>query len=360
MSERRFYWMLRHKKGQQGCGGNWSGTYATVYRIPQLTSYAEWVDKYAKTKPVRGRDETWRPLATRRAIDTLAFSTGRCHQRGKNYVAFRMHNVVLMRWYEDDSVGVMNRRGWLAGMGCEVLNWIIPNMLGAYTRKGCVMAKYATEKRHFESELGVEEAPVVAIPTTTTDEDWFTFTKEGDYFVPQANVNKRWGINRQKAKDVEKIYKKFTTYVRMCMNLAKSEEREEIAIIKSELVDKYATSPTSYLYRNIDLENNEKFRNYLRHWQSLALSGDAEKMQDAMGMFLSTQAPNRWGIYARVKLTVSDGVFFNIQHAMNELREVILRAHAEDVLELKDVKVGVTPSTKYDDWALGPASKHSA
>jgi hypothetical protein len=83
-------------------------------------------------------------------------------------------------------------------------------------------------------------------------------------------------------------------------------------------------------------------------------------MQDAMGMFLYTQAPNRWGIYAKAKLAGSDGVAFNIQHAMNELREVILRAHAEDVLELKDVKVGVTPSTKYDDWALGPAIKRGA
>jgi len=270
-----------------------------------------------------------------------------------------MHNVVLMRWYEDDSIGVMNRHGWLAGMGCELLNWLIPNMLGIYTRNGCAMAKYATEKHHFESELGVEEAPVVAIPSATA-EDWFMFTKEGDYFVPQANVNKRWGINRQKAKDVEKIYKNFTTYVRMCMNLAKAEEREEIAIIKSELVDKYATLPTSYLYRCADLEGNEKFGNYLRHWQSLALSGDADKMQDAMGMFLYTQSPNRWGSYARSRLAGIDGVFFNIPHTMSELREVILRAHAEDVLELKDVKVGVTPSTKYDDWALGPASKHGA
>ena len=113
MSERKFYWMFRHKKGQKSWGGHWSGTYATVYRIPQLTSYAEWVDNYAKTKPVRGRDELWRPLANRRAIDTLAFSTGCCHQSGKNYVAFRMHHVVLMRWYEDDSIGVMNWHGWL-------------------------------------------------------------------------------------------------------------------------------------------------------------------------------------------------------------------------------------------------------
>jgi len=147
------------------------------------------------------------------------------------------------------------------------------------------------------------------------------------------------------------------------MNLAKAEEREGVAIIKSELVDKYATSPIahpSYLYRCANLENNEKFRNDLRHWQSLALSGDADKMQDAMGIFLYTQSPNRWGSYARSRLAGIDGVFFNIPHTMSELREVILRAHAEDVLELKDVKVGVTPSTKYDGWALGPASKHGA
>ena len=72
------------------------GVFSAVYRIPQLKTYAAWVNHYKNTKPIRGRDEVCRPVGERRYVDTLAFRLG--NDGDGAFVGFRMHNVEIMRW----------------------------------------------------------------------------------------------------------------------------------------------------------------------------------------------------------------------------------------------------------------------
>lgn len=365
MSEERFRTMYKHKlymeremeyvgKVYKSYRPNY-GTYSSVYRIPQHKTYAAWVNDYERTKPIRGRDEVWRPVGERRYVDTLAFRVA--NEGSGTFVGFRMHNIEIMRWYSDESIHVMNRSGWLHGMGCEILKWLIPNMLGAYTRNGNVMAKYATEARHFDVGYGMELAPVVSIPPAPYSSDgWFVFRKDGDFHVPEDTATKSVVLNKAEAKRIEEKYKAFTVYVRLCMNTAKVESNPNFTNISAELVGPYATAPSSDLERTKFNDSNPKFKEYLQHWLSLVQSDEVGDWQKAFGMLLATQTPrirSGWH-YGNNQTREFEGgsIMYNIHEITSNLREVLLRAHSEEVLTLRETKAGSTPSVKYADWVV--------
>lgn len=329
------------------------GAFSAVYRVPQLKTYAAWVNHYENTKPIRGRDELWRPVGERRYVDTLAFRVG--FEYGGAFVGFRMHNVEIMRWYVDESIHVMNRRGWLSGLGCEILKWLIPNMLGAYTRNGNVMAKYATEARHFDVGYGIDLAPVVSIPPSSIS-NWFVFHKFGDFHLPEDTATKSVVLKRGEVKRIEEKYKPFITYVRLCLNTAKVESNPSFANISAEMVGPYATQPLSDLERNTTNKSNPKFTDYLACWLALVQSDEVGDWQKAFGMLLATQAPrirSGWH-YGNNQTREFEGgsIMYNIYEVTSTLREILLRAHSEEVLGLRETKAGSTPSTKYADWVV--------
>jgi len=330
------------------------GMFSAVYRAPQLKTYAAWVNHYENTKPIRGRDELWRPVGERRYVDTLAFRVG--SEGGGAFVGFRMHNVEIMRWYADESIHVMNRSDWLRGLGCEILKWLIPNMLGAYTRDRNVMAKYATEARHFDVDYGygIDLAPVVLIPPSS--DSWFVFHKVGDFHLPEDMATKSVVLKRGEVKRIEEKYKPFIIYVRLCLNTAKVESNPSFANISAEMVGPYATRPPSDLERNTTNKSNPKFTDYLAYWLALVQSDEVGDWQKAFGMLLATQAPrihSGWH-YGNNQTREFEGgsIMYNIDEITRTLREVLLRAYSEEVLELRETKSGSTPSTKYADWVV--------
>lgn len=328
------------------------GMFSAVYRIPQLKTYAAWVNRYENTKPIRGRDEVCRPVGERRYVDTLAFRLG--NDGDGAFVGFRMHNVEIMRWYADESIHVMNRSDWLRGMGCEILKWLIPNMLGAYTRNGNVMAKYATEVRHFDVGYGIDLAPVVLIPPSS--DSWFVFRKVGDFHLPEDTATKSVVLKRGEVKRIEEKYKAFTVYVRLCLNTAKVESNPSFANISAEMVGPYATRPPSDLERHTTNKSNPKFTDYLAYWLALVQSNEVGDWQKAFGMLLATQAPrirSGWHYGSNQTREFEGGsIMYNIQEVTRTLWEILLRAHSEEVLELRETKAGSTPSTKYADWVV--------
>jgi len=328
------------------------GTYSTVYRVPQHKTYAEWVSYYNSTKPIRGRDEVWRPLGERRSFDTLSFRVA--NEGSGAFVGFRMHNVEIMRWYADESIHVMNRSDWLRGLGCEILKWLIPNMLGAYTKQRIVMAKYATEARHFDVGYGIDLAPVVSIPVSS--DSWFVFRKVGEFYVPKDTATKSVVLNRGEVKRIEEKYKAFTIYVRLCLNTAKVESNPNFANISAEMVGPYATQPLSNLERTTFNKSNPKFTDYLAYWLALVQSDEVGDWQKAFGMLLATQAPRIYSgwHYGNNQTREFEGgsIMYNIDEVTSNLREILLRAHSEEVLTLRETKAGSTPSTKYADWVV--------
>jgi hypothetical protein len=318
------------------------GFYANVFRIPQYTKFSDWVAYHDSVKPIRGRSaDEYRPVGMRRAVDSLSFSVIK-PSTGASYVSFKLFKREVLRWHEDESIGVYNN-GWMNGHGCELVAWLIPNMLGAYTRNKQIMAKYATDKKHFNLvNNGIAEAQVVAIP----ENYWFLFKKENGFHVPATGKSQHWAIDRQKAKKVINEYKCFVDYVNMCMNLARVESSADTTNFDQDFIRTYVTRPRSVLKKDIRNKDDSKFMEYLRHWQVLALSGEADKMKQAMGMFL---AQSDWTSH----FTSSS---FSISETKKQLREVLLRAHADSVLKLKPTKDGKTPNVTYDQWSVGPAS----
>jgi len=364
MADSKFKWLSRHKAYLMAVtkNGTKDTINSTLHRVPQRNTYASWVNYYNSIKPIRGRDASWRPLGSRRDVDRVSFCVDKSYA-GLGVVSFKCYNHNVMRWHEDETIEVYNT-GWMHGYGVAMLTWLIPNMLGAYTKNGNIIAKYAADKAHklpeWESgfwnhpmEEVVVDAPVMVIPKHV----WFPLRKEGEFHVPPKVVNKKWAMNRTESKRIRGVYKEFTDYVRMTCNLLKDTPASTRVEFSNGFLQQYVTDPISDLEMDAKNKTNARFMEYLRHWQVLATSGDAEKMSAALGMLLaSTMIPWIWKTHRGRK----DGWQFHIGTVLDNLDRVILRAHAEEVLELVDVKEGNTPSTTYDDWSVGPAHSYRA
>lgn len=318
-----------------------ASVYTKLDYVQHFRSFDEAASKWHKTAPIRGRGDTMtRPLGRRKDIDTLWIRADR--EDNPTKVELGLYRTPVLTWTHDDTVEVYFGR-WTSAYTARFIEEVMPGVRSVRNTRNRVVLKLWDERNvvmHAEERVT------------------FARNEEGKWAPLNAKKCKQWVINRAEAKRIDKMYKPFTDYVKLCMNLTKTDHPDR-AYISRDIINPYVTSPPSTLslchmkYANPDVHG--KFMEYLRNWQAMATSGDVEKMQAAMGMFFANAITSNWAY--KVGDTTQPWVVA-IRQKLGQLREIILRAHAEEVLELREVDGGKVPATTYDNWALGPAREY--
>lgn len=315
--------------------------------VKGVRSYAQALDLYNKTAPIRGRLDDIRPLGRRRDVDKFSI------RNSAEGVQFGLYNTPVLTWCKPHWVGggtggyteyvTVYFGRWTSAFTARFIQWLLPNCRGVNNSRNRMI-------------IQMEHMPE-KIVMLADDRLHFVKGPQEDKFYPlrhEMNENVQWALNRTEVNRVLKIYKPFTDYVRNCLNLMREPIRPSYATVAKELITPFLTTPPSFLERRSRTVKNPKELEYIRHWQNLAMKDDAESHAEAMGMFLA-QVDGVTGPWGIVRLEREGHMFVDIAKMLGELREILLRAHAEEVLVIKETKQGSVPSTKYNDWALGLA-----
>ena len=318
-----------------------------------VRSYAQALDLYNKTAPIRGRADDVRPLGRRRDVDKFSI------RNSADGVQFVLYNTPVLTWCKpehyarehgvplaslgfNEIVTVYFGR-WTSSFTARFLVWLLPNCRGV-----------SNSMNRMIIHMGHVPDKIVML---ADDRLHFVKGSQEDKFYPlrhEMNKNVQWALNRTEVNRVLKIYKPFTDYVRNCLNLMRDPTRPSYVPVAKELITPFLTDPPSFLERHSKTVKNPKSLEYIRHWQNLAMKDDVESHAEAMGMFLA-QVHGVTGPWGKVRLEQEGHMFVDIAKMLGELRDILLRAHAEEVLVIKETKHGSVPSTKYNDWALGRA-----
>lgn len=315
--------------------------YSKLDYVRTFSSFAEAARKWHETAPIRGRaDKMTRPLGRRKDIDTLWIRADR--EDNPTKIELGLYRTPVLAWTPDDRITVCFGR-WTSAYTARFIEEVMPGVRSVRnTRNRVVIDLHNKQKVVMNAEERVT----------------FAYTAETNWAPLNAKKGKQWAINRAEAKRIDKMYKPFTDYVKLCMNLTKTDHPDR-AYISRDMIDPYVTSPPSTLsrcYMKYATPNPQgRFMEYLRNWQAMATSGDVEKMQAAMGMFFAGAITSNWAY--KVGDTTQPWTVA-IRQKLGQLREIILRAHAEEVLELREVDEAKVPATTYDNWALGPAMEY--
>lgn len=318
-----------------------ASVYTKLDHVRTLASFRDAEVTWSQTKPIRGRaDKMTRPLGRRCDVDTLWIRADK--EDNPTKVELGLYRTPVLTWTHDGTIEVYFGR-WTSAYTARFIEEVMPGVRSVRnTRNRVVIDLHNKQKVVMHAEERVT----------------FAYTTETGWAPLNAKKCKQWAINRAEAKRIDKMYKPFTDYVKLCMNLTKTDHPDR-AYISRDMIDPYVTSPPSSLslchmkYANPDVHG--RFMEYLRNWQAMATSGDVEKMQAAMGMFFANAITSNWAY--KVGDTTQPWVVA-IRQKLGQLREIILRAHAEEVLELREVDKGKVPATTYDNWALGPAREY--
>jgi hypothetical protein len=316
--------------------------------VKGVRSYAQALDLYNKTAPIRGRADDIRPLGRRRDVDKFSI------RNAAEGVQFVLYNTPVLTWHKPEvrfgidrdielgeNVTVYFGR-WTSAFTARFIEWLLPN---------CKSVSNSQNRMIIQMEHMPDKIIMLG-----DDKLRFARGDDGKFYPLRDDMNKnvQWALDRTEVNRVLKIYKPFTDYVRNCLNLMREPIRPSHATVSKELITPFLTDPPSFLERHNKTVKNPKALEYIRHWQNLAMKDDAESHAEAMGMFLA-QVHGVTGPWGRIRLEREGHMFVGIAKTLGELREILLRAHAEEVLVIKETKQGGVPSTKYNDWALGRA-----
>lgn len=318
-----------------------------------MRSYAQALRVYKETRPIRGRADDIRPLGRRRDVDKFSI------RNAAEGVQFVLYNTPVLTWHKpiprlsiendpgfDEQVTVYFGR-WTSAFTARFIERLLPN---------CKSVSNSQNRMIIQMEHMPDKIVMLADDRLSFVSRFIKSGQEDKFYplIDETNKNVQWALDRTEVNRVLKIYKPFTDYVRNCLNLMREPIRPSHATVSKELITPFLTDPPSFLERHDKTVKNPKALEYIRHWQNLAMKNDAESHAEAMGMFLA-QVHGVTGPWGKARLEREGHMFVGIAKMLGELRDILLRAHAEEVLVIKETKQGGVPSTKYNDWALGRA-----
>jgi len=291
----------------------------TVKEVKRCFTYADAKYLHDTTKPIRGRSPEVRPLGARRDVDTYSV-----RMSGAN-VEFVLYKTPVVTYLPNGDV-MVKTDGWNSVSThqfiCQVLG---VKCYGA--RRNTIM-----EARSAEGDVHKYTIP--------KDKGITMIHAGGNWRITQFNTLYEYRLNRKAANAVRKKYADFLRYVKGMVSLRSEmieprrwgRRQKPYAVIN---VTRGEISGTQLgvdmliwgLMELIKLEQSEETRH--------------ENHNEALAMLLrhcnqNTYSHNAAKVPADEVVKLAD--------------ELLLRAHAQDVLVWSELKVGQVPSGKYRGW----------
>jgi len=293
--------------------------YSTVKEVKRCFTYADAKYVHDKTKPIRGRSPDIRPLGQRRDADTYSV---RMH--GEN-VEFVLYKTPVVTYLPNGDV-MVKTDGWSSisthQFICQVLG------ISCYgSRRSTVM-----EARSAEGDVHKYIIP--------KDKGITMIHAGGNWRITQFNTVYEYRLNRKAANAVRKKYGDFLRYIKGMVNL------------RSEMVEPHRWARRQKPYAVITVTGNEIRGSTLRVndlvWGLMELikleqpeETRHENHNAALAMVLRHCNQNQYG---------QDAAKVPAEEVLGLIDELLLRAHAQEILVWTELKTGQVPTGKYKGW----------
>jgi hypothetical protein len=293
--------------------------YKTIDHVKQCFTYADAKYVHDKTKPIRGRSPEVRPLGQRR--DAGVYSV---QMSGAN-VEFVLYKTPVITYLPGGDV-VIKTDGWSS----VSTHQFIEQVLGVKcygSRRNTIM-----EARSAEGDVHKYIIP--------KDKGITMIHAGGNWRITQFNTIYEYRLNRKAANAVRKQYGDFLRYVKGMVNL------------RSEMIEPRRWARRQKPYAVITVTGNEIRGSTLRVndlvWglmEHIKLDQPEETRHEnhnaALAMVLRHCNQNQY---------TQDAAKVPADEVPSLIDELLLRAHAQEVLVWTELKVGQVPSGKYKGW----------
>jgi hypothetical protein len=293
--------------------------YKTIDHVKRCFTYADAKYVHDKTTPIRGRSPEVRPLGQRR--DAGVYSV---RMSGAN-VEFVLYKTPVITYLPNGDV-VIKTDGWNSMSTHQFIEQVLGvKCYGA--RRNTVM-----EARSAEGDVHKYIIP--------KDKGITMIHAGGNWRITQFNTIYEYRLNRKAANAVRKQYGDFLRYVKGMVNL------------RSEMVEPSRWARRQKPYAVINVTGNEVRGSTLRVndlvWglmELIKLEQSEETRHEnhnaALAMVLRHCNQNQYG---------QDAAKVPADEVPSLIDELLLRAHAQEVLVWTELKVGQVPSGKYKGW----------
>ena len=286
--------------------------YRTVMNVPSFYSFEKAKAWHDKTTPIRGRNPEVRPLGERRDVDTYSI---RLNAEGD--VECVLYRTPVVTYKQNGDVVL-----WMNGWNSVASRQFISQMVGvsAYGKDYHTVIRFQGGAEHVmdkDAKLTIRRGTL------------------GGWTVMDAQVRYGYAMNREKASAVKAKNKPVYDYFGSMIKLRASEGR--IMFTGAEFAGAGV------------IEFGENLRK--KAMELVQEAGKTDDVEIQYKAFLHVAAYSIQGWYAYRMLAEPERLRPVNTTALKELmRELMLRAHAHEVLDRVALPPGKTPNRKYRDW----------
>ena len=330
----------------------------SIYSLPLLRTYGEWLDWHDKSVPIRGRGVEVRPLGRRRDCDKYSI-----RKRDDGVIELVLYATPVVMWHPDNTVSV-NFGRWASTMTCHFVNWLVPAVVKASVRQEYVA-------------LWMRDGEI----RTMEQNETLVFDWTQGRMVPRSEAKPRYQLNldRTKANIVRREHKEFIDFAKGMVGLMRMPTDGLSPVSHRYLADNdgvtfckekgsLGVGPTYQDWRVDECDREQATHYFVDHRIRGAQGMVKDKAQILRFMYLiadeSMQSRNK--AVATLFLACSKYEFGSSTKAIEYLDsetslvymgkvlllldEIILRANYERVLVRKQVKPDALGTNKYHSW----------
>ena len=241
--------------------------YATVMRVPRISTYMEALNKFDNTKPIKGRSDDPRPLGDRRNVDTYSIRKN----IWTNAIELVLYRTPVIKFTVEDEV-IINIDNWPSASTCQFISRILPSV-SAHRVRGEVVLSFrdgSKAKLPARGELALVQ---------TGNGAWLPKVKQTMF---------DYRINRRGANNVRGRVSQFRDYLKGVVKLKTEtfvlhegsyyEQRNEIIRLSyGELIEVFGKQegvnadkfiPHVEPWKNLDSKPKDGWNNADLHWEN--------------------------------------------------------------------------------------------
>lgn len=331
----------------------------SIYSLPRLGTYGEWLDWHDNSVPIRGRGVEVRPLGRRRDCDKYSI-----RKRDDGVIELVLYATPVVMWHPDNTVSV-NFGRWASTMTCHFVNWLVPAVVKASVRKEYVA-------------LWMRDGEIRTMEKNET----LVFDWTQGRMVPHSEAKPRYQLNldRAKANIVRREHKDFIEFAKGMVGLMRMPTGDMSPVSHRYLADNDSVTfckdkdPQNWRVDECDREQATHYfvdhrirgaqgmvkdRAQIIRFMYLIADESMESRNKAMATLFLACSRYEWGSSTKaIEYLDSETSLVYMGKVLLLLDEIILRANYERVLVRKQVKPDALGTNKYHSWLENGYMEH--
>ena len=287
----------------------------TVKNVKRCFTYADAKYLHDSTKPIRGREPEIRPLGARRDAGTYSV-----RMNGED-VVFVLYRTPVITYKPNGDV-VVKTEGWSSVSTHQFIQQVLGISCSGVQRNTVLKLNGGRDKHIIPKNKSIT-----------------MIHAGGNWRITESHAIYEHRLNRKAANEVRKKYADFLNYAK------------GVAKLRSEMVEPSRWARRQNPYAVVTLNEQET---------AMPRFGTEELVRELMG-YLSLYQPEEtkhenYNMAFAMALNgcsigkSGDGYIVVTEEVLSLIDELLLRAHAQDVLVWTELKVGQVPSGRYRGW----------